>query len=220
MTRDELLQYLKTQILELPEKGVRKVCFDGIDGAGKTTLANELVPVLEAEGLRIHRASIDGFHHPREYRYQKGALSPEGYYEDSFDYDYLTEKLLGPLKSLEEPVKLSTAKFDWKSDETVEPDKVLFQSGDILLFEGVFLQRPELVSYWDLKVFVDIPFELSLERGLNRDSHLLGGEEATRTKYQERYIPGQKIYFEKVNPKASADVVIDNSEPAKPGIME
>lgn len=195
------------------------VCFDGIDGAGKTTLANELVPVLESEGLRIHRASIDGFHHPRDYRYQKGALSPEGYYEDSFDYEYLTEKLLLPLKELKEPTKLSTAKFDWKSDESVEPDQVLFQPGDILLFEGVFLQRSELVDFWDLKVFVDIPFELSLGRGLVRDSHLLGGAEATRKKYEERYIPGQKIYFQKVNPKSSADIVIENSVPAEPKLL-
>lgn len=220
MTRAELLQFLKSQILELPEQGVRKVCFDGIDGAGKTTLANELLPVLEIEGLRIHRASIDGFHHPREYRYQKGALSPEGYYQDSFDYDFLTKKFLEPLISLKEPRELVTARFDWKSDESVEPNRVLFRPGDILLFEGVFLQRPELVSYWDLKVFVDIPFELSLERGLKRDSHLLGGEQATRTKYQERYIPGQKIYFGKVNPRASADVVIDNSCPSAPKLVE
>jgi uridine kinase len=56
---------------------------DGPDAAGKTTPADHLADALEVPTLRV---SIDGFHQPRELRYQRGELSAEGYYHDSFDY--------------------------------------------------------------------------------------------------------------------------------------
>lgn len=40
---------------------------------------------------------MDGFHHPREIRYRRGSLSPEGYYRDAFDYDAVHAQLLEPL---------------------------------------------------------------------------------------------------------------------------
>jgi hypothetical protein len=41
--------------------GVR-VAIDGVDGVGKTTLADELVAPLQLLGRDVIRASIDGFH--------------------------------------------------------------------------------------------------------------------------------------------------------------
>ena len=74
-----------------------RVAIDGIDAAGKTTLADELVAPIEARGRPVIRASIDGFHRPRPARYERGANSPEGYYHDSFDYAALRAALLEPL---------------------------------------------------------------------------------------------------------------------------
>src|ERR671937_1286035 len=55
-----------------------RVAIDGVDAAGKTTLADELAPVLRRRGREVVRASIDGFHRPRAERYRRGELSPEG----------------------------------------------------------------------------------------------------------------------------------------------
>src|SRR5437763_3560056 len=63
-----------------------RVAIDGPDAAGKTTLADELAAGLRGRGREAIRASIDGFHRPRAARYRRGPDSPEGYYEDSFDY--------------------------------------------------------------------------------------------------------------------------------------
>jgi uridine kinase len=60
------------------------VAIDGRDGAGKTTLADELVAPLQSTGREVIRASIDGFHNPRILRYARGHKSPEGYFRDSF----------------------------------------------------------------------------------------------------------------------------------------
>jgi uridine kinase len=195
------------------------VGFDGIDGAGKTTLAEELVPVLEGMGAKVVRDSIDGFHNPREVRIAKGELDPVGYFEDSFDYVALKQQLLDPIKDYEKPFAVPSAKFDWKSDSKVKGATLSIDADTILLFEGVFLFREELIEYWDFKIFVEIDFELSLRRGIERDSALLGGREATENKYKRRYIPGQKLYFEHANPKAKANLVVINNNPDEPSLI-
>jgi len=63
-----------------------RVAIDGVDGSGKTTLADELVEPLRRAGRDVIRASVDGFHNPRVVRYTRGPDSPEGYFLDSFDY--------------------------------------------------------------------------------------------------------------------------------------
>ncbi len=220
MDRDNLLRTLSKALASRVSNDVLLVGVDGIDGAGKTTLADELVPFLKELGVDVKRASIDGFHNPREYRVRQGNLSPEGYYQDSFDYDFLTNNFFGPIKSDKLPLELPKAKFDWKSDSEVGEEFVHIEPGTVILFEGVFLFRPQLRDYWDFKIFVDIPFELSLERGLKRDSHLLGGGKQTREKYLKRYIPGQKLYFSDCDPISFADLVIDNSSPQSPELLK
>src|SRR5438270_14025869 len=92
-----MLDQLAQQIVSLHPPHPLRVAIDGIDAAGKTTLADELVSPIEAQGRPVIRASLDGFHRPRAERYQQGADSPQGYYEDSFDYAALRDALLLPL---------------------------------------------------------------------------------------------------------------------------
>jgi hypothetical protein len=73
-----------------------RVAVDGPDAAGKTTLADELASVLRGRGRTVIRASIDGFHRPRAERYKRGPDSPDGYFQDSFDYEALRQELLDP----------------------------------------------------------------------------------------------------------------------------
>src|SRR5262245_44831250 len=73
-----------------------RVAIDGVDAAGKTTLAGELDPLLVERGRPVIRASVDGFHRPRSERHRLGPTSPEGYYRDAFDYDALRRELLDP----------------------------------------------------------------------------------------------------------------------------
>ncbi len=52
---------------------------------------------LLIDGRPVIRASLDGFHNPSVVRYERGRLSPEGYYLDSFNYRALLDNLLLPL---------------------------------------------------------------------------------------------------------------------------
>jgi uridine kinase len=55
------------------------------------TLAARLTDALPVKTLH---ACVDGFNRPRAQRYQRGELSPEGYYLDSFDYQTLRHECL------------------------------------------------------------------------------------------------------------------------------
>jgi uridine kinase len=85
MTREDLVAEAAHRICQVRRSHPVRVAIDGVDAAGKTTLANELVGPLERLGRPVIRASIDGFHNPATVRYRRGDTSPEGYVRDSFN---------------------------------------------------------------------------------------------------------------------------------------
>ena len=96
MERGELLELLAGFLLELELPHPLRVAIDGPDGAGKTSLGDELAAVL-AGGRPVIRAGIDDFHNPRSDRLRRGPDSPEGYFLYSFNYEALRTLLLEPL---------------------------------------------------------------------------------------------------------------------------
>ena len=89
-----------------------------------------------------------------------------------------------------------------------------------MLIEGVFLFKQEIMPYLDYKIYLDVSFETILERVKLRDKLVLGSEEEIIKKYQEKYIPGQKLYFKECNPKIHSDIVINNNYYSNPKIIE
>lgn len=218
MTRQECLDQLADFIASIKQLHPARVAIDGIDTAGKTTLADELVAPLEAYGRPVIRASIDGFHRPLRERYQKGPDSPEGYYEDSFDYTSLQEALLFPLGPNGNR-NYCRAVFDMHTNSPILTNIEEAPTNAILLFDGVFLLRPELCNIWDFRIFVHIDFEVALRRAMLRDQSLFGSPEATRARYLQRYFPGQRIYLQTVRPQELADAVITNNVPTHPRLV-
>ncbi|WKZ35466.1 MAG: hypothetical protein QY332_17785 [Anaerolineales bacterium] len=218
MTCQQTIHELTQTIISSKRTVPLRVGIDGIDAAGKTSLANELADELKNLGHPVLRASIDGFHNPKEIRRQRGSLSPEGYYYDSFNYNLLTTHLLQPLEPQgNRRIRLSA--FDFKTEQETAAEEQTATNDHILIFEGVFLFRPELIRYWDVKFFVEIGFETSLNRALERDQYLFGSKGEIEKRYNERYIPGQKIYLEAEHPQEKADIVIDNNDFMNPAII-
>ncbi len=215
MTLFELLKKLAGLIVGVRRPHPVRVAIDGIDAAGKTTLANELARAIEARGRPVIRATIDGFHRPRSERYRRGRYSPEGYYHDSFDYQSVRDELLeqlGPGGSL----RFRTATFDYRADTFVYEALQTASSDAVLLFDGVFLLRPELNDCWDFRVFMDVEFDVSLGRTLQRYGEQHDSLEGVREAYERRYIPGQRLYLDEVKPRGLADVVVDNNDLDRP----
>lgn len=130
----------------------------------------------------------------------------------------MIENLLQPAKSAAVEVTLPSKKFDFRTNSSVEGQTVTITPSTVLLFEGVFLFRSLLEKFWGFKIFLDIDEATSLSRGIERDSELLGGVEQTRSKYEHRYIPGQRLYKTEINPRAKADIVVNNNNPDFPEI--
>lgn len=220
MKRKELLKHLATAILTKQKDSPLLVGIDGIDASGKTTLAEELATELKKSHRSVIRASIDRFHNPKSVRYAKGEHSPEGYYFDSFNYKAITEVLLDPLSSGK--LYYKTGVFDYRTDTEVILPVQTATKNSILIIEGIFLFRPELINYWDIKIFININFKISIERAVKRvtEKEYIGSEEEIIKKYKTRYIPAQQLYFEQAQPKEKTDIVVDNNDFENPMIVK
>ncbi|MBN1879171.1 uridine kinase [bacterium] len=192
-----------------------RVAVDGPDCAGKTTITGLLDESLRSAGRHIIQSSIDGFHHPASHRHRQGRRSPQGYYEDSFDLDAVINSLLIPLGPGGDR-SYRTAHFDCQSDAPVDSPLKEAPSNAILLFDGVFLHRPQLLPHWDFTIFVKVSSETTLKRALRRDVELFGSVEVLEAIYRERYLPAQEKYAHEIRPAELANAVVINDDPADP----
>lgn len=195
-----------------PDRRLR-VAIDGVDGSGKTTLADALAAALQ--GRRpVVRASVDSFHRPRADRYRRGADSAEGCYLDTFDHQALRGRLLEPFARDGSYVP---AVFDHSQDAVVDQPVVQADPAAALIVDGVFLQRPELVDCWDLAIHLRLPDEEVLRRVVVRDDGL---PDDVEQRYRVRYLPAQRLYERESRPADRADVVLDNTDPAAPVVWK
>lgn len=213
--RAALLSRLASEIAAVRRDHPTRVGIDGVDCAGKTTLADELAERLRELGRDVVRASIDGFHNPARVRHRRGADSPEGYFRDSFDHASLIRELLAPLGPGGSR-RYRAAVFDFRTDSARSEPLARADDDAVLVFDGVFLHRPELRDHWDYSIFLRASFEVTLERAALRDRELLGGASQVRERYLRRYVPGQQLYLSEVRPEGRASAVVDNDDPARP----
>jgi uridine kinase len=212
-----LLSRLAAAIVALHPTRIIRVAIDGVDGAGKTTLADALAPVVAAQGRPTIRASVDDFHHPRELRYAQGRYSPDGHYLDSYDYDSFRTLLLDPL-SPGGSGQYAARHFDLDNDRPFDPVTQQAEPASALIVDGIFLHRPELRSYWDLSVFLKVDFEVSLPRGAQRGPTFDATDAASPS--NQRYVGGQQRYLRECEPEQRADIVIDYNDLREPKALK
>ncbi|GAA1860804.1 uridylate kinase [Asanoa iriomotensis] len=213
-TRDELVGRLASAVGSVVVGHPTRVAIDGAPAAGKTTLADELAAVLRARGREVIRATIDDFLFPRARRYPRGEYSAEGCYFDTHDYEALNRVLLGPLGPGGD-LCFQAAVYDRASDAVSSPPVTTAAADAVLIFDGVFLMRPELIDRWELRVFVSTTLERTLDRALIRE-HGVSSQSAIERRWRERYIPSQEFYFARVRPTDHVDVIVHNDEPRRP----
>ena len=212
--RKQLLSELAQRLVATsPDRTVR-VAIDGVDGAGKTTFADELGSLIAAEGRSVIRASVDGFHNPRAVRYRRGRHSSEGFFEDSYNYAALKRYLLDPL-SPGGSRRYRRAFFDHVSDDIVPANDLDALPSSILLIDGIFLHRPELLPYWDASIFLRTDFAVSVARCASRD----GSSPDPAAPSNRRYVEGQRLYLRSCQPEARATVVIDYNDLSAPSVV-
>ncbi|MCW1930253.1 MAG: hypothetical protein KIH62_002955 [Candidatus Kerfeldbacteria bacterium] len=219
MSDTSVVQQIADRILTTSLPYPLRVGINGVDGSGKTVFAKQLVEALQARTERqIITASIDNFHNPKAVRYQKGRDSAEGFYEDSFQYGALKRILLDPL-GVNGNRRYATATFDLQNDRAVEQKETAATDNAILILEGIFIFRPELVGSFDLKIYIDVPFKETLHRMLARDTQSTDEHAEATKRFHTRYKAGQELYINTVHPKEISDIVIDNTDFNNPKII-
>jgi len=205
-------------------EGRRLVGIDGRSGAGKSTFGDELAGRLGDRGVRVVRSTTDSFHRPRGKRLRRGSTSGEGFYLDSYQLDVIVGELLEPFARGRRRVRV--AAFDEPSDAPVD-EFVVVDPDAVLVFDGLFLHRPELRSYWTTTVFLeanqrcdqawldyllgDLPADVE-QRAAELDARL------GRARWP-RYRQGWATYTEAVRPADRATLVIDNNDLNRPRLL-
>jgi uridine kinase len=195
---------------------ILRVGVDGVDGVGKTVFADTLARAVEVQGRAVIRASVDGFHNPRKDRYRRGRASPEGFYLDSYDYAGLKRFLLDPLGAHGSRTYCS-AIFDYLTDAPLAMRMLVAEPASVLVLDGIFLHRPELRDVWDLSIFLDAPFDVTIPRGAGRGAGW--GSSDVHAPSNQRYIEGQRLYLRESEPQKLANFVIDYSDLAEPVVV-
>ncbi|MBE1463782.1 uridine kinase [Kibdelosporangium phytohabitans] len=208
-----VLAEIAASVATLHPDRVIRVGVDGVDGAGKTTFADELADAITPTGRPTIRAGVDGFHHPRHVRHRRGRDSPDGFFHDSYDYAQLRTMLLDPLSPAGDR-RYCTHAFDHETDQPVEPTWAHAPHDAILIIDGIFLHRPGLHSCWDYSIFLHVDFAVSLARAAERGD--LDPDPAAPS--NQRYVQGQLLYLNQCQPHNVASVVIDNNHLGTPRI--
>ena len=157
---------------------VRPFTFVGIGGrggSGKTTLA-----------ARIAGAQVVG--------------TDEFWDGEGFELSRLRAEVFEPLLSGR---AARYAGWDWDArrpggERTVEPQ-------GLVVVEGVCALHRMFRDAYDVRVWVEAPYETRLARGLARDG------EAARATWVERWMPMEDRYVERDDPVACADLVVDGA---------
>lgn len=189
---------------------------DGVDGAGKSRLAAELVALApHVAGREVRSVSIDGFHHPRARRHARGS-GPETFYQDSYDYEAFRTSVLRPFRAGKDYVP---AVHDVATDQAVAPPPVTASDDALLLVDGIFLRRPELATEWDATLLVLVPLSVSVPRGNARFESRPEGADDPAHESNARYVGGQQLYLQqaRLHPPTW---ILDNTDLQRPALLQ
>ena len=214
--RDALVQAIAERVLSLG-KGRLLVGIDGFTASGKTSFGHELAAHISRSGRQVLRVSLDDFKKPWRDRHLYDRESGDGYYRNAFDYTAAQRLLLKPCQP-NGSGQVALCGIDPLTQIDHSSTVTQAATDAVLIVDGVFAFRPEINEYWDLRIWLNVTPEISIQRGRARDEDSLGSE--AEVVHRDRYGVAESIYLQEVDPMRLADVVVDNSDFAHPRIME
>jgi uridine kinase len=167
------------------------VGIDGPGGSGKSTLAGALAPLLSATVVEG-----DDFYHPSAQR-DADTVDADGI-GGGFDWERLRDQVLTPVRA---GSATRYQRYDWDEDRLDEWRSL--DRPEVVIVEGVYVTRDELLPYYSATLWVEAPYETRLNRGLERD--------ASRRLWVEQWMPAEDRYRQRMQPQSRADLVVDGS---------
>lgn len=153
----------------------------GASGSGKTTVANALLQGFYSLGFSGTLFSQDNFYNPVGH--------PLSNYDvpSALELDLLAEKL----HELKQGQTIEIPTYDFVVHRRQE-ETLTIKPLDVILVEGLFLlSQPNLVSAFDIKIYLDVPAHICFQRRFDRDQIERGREpEDIRRQYNEQVRPG------------------------------
>ncbi len=221
MSDPKLTTYILAQIDLIKQDNPIMVAINGIDGVGKTHLAQKLSSNLVKKKKNTIHLSIDNFANFRNKNNGNPHVNKETaaqwHYEDAFDFLTFKNSVIDPIKNIRNgKAYIKTKVFSWHADESVSSPPSLVTNDTIIIVDGVFLFHPSLVNSWDFKIFLSADFEHVLLRALDRDSSTLEDRRQKEREYRNCYYAAQKMYFETVRPEEISDIVINYNDYQRP----
>ncbi|MDJ0745693.1 MAG: uridine kinase [Xenococcaceae cyanobacterium MO_167.B27] len=184
------------------------VAISGIDGLGKGYVAKKLSEELRGRGISVFVENLDGWLNLPEVRLS-GDNPAENFYYNGFRFDELRNKLLQPYR--ENHRVRCNVRYIEESWQDFEIKELAIDLVDVFILEGIFIFQMDLVSFFDLKIWIDCTFETALERAITRNQEGLPPQE-TINAYQTIYFLAQQLHFIRDEPKKTADIRFLNDE--------
>lgn len=139
----------------------------GGSGSGKTSIAQELLRRMKAEGVDALLLDMDAYYAPLETvkeRFRGGTINWD--HPFAFDLELMATHLAALRKG--EPIRKPI--YDFKTSDRVGWEEPL-HPGQVVLLEGLLLfALPELRDQMEVKVFVDTDADIRILRRIQRDT--------------------------------------------------
>lgn len=196
---ESLIQNLFNQIPQLDQRQRFILGIDGLSRSGKTTFSKEMMETLQKKKMSFCLFHMDDFIVDKEKRYNTGNEEWTEYYQLQWDVGWLTEHFFTKLKKSKELTlpfyESSVGKQNWQD--------IRLPNVNLIVIEGIFLQRKEWKDYFDYMIYLDSSREIRF----SRESSIT---KKNIDKFKNRYWKAEEYYIKTVNPKALADLVINN----------
>ena len=178
----------------------------GGTGSGKTTVVNNILQQLNAEGVNV--LSQDNYYHDNHHLSlaEREALNYD--HPKSIDFELLVKhvKALKKGECIEQPLYSFVTHSRTGDFVKVEPKNVLIVEGILVL------TNPELLKEFDLKVFVHADSDERLIRRIRRDTQERGRDlHEVLHRYQTTLKPMHQEFIEPS--KNDADLIVPNMKP-------
>lgn len=174
------------------------IAIAGASGSGKTTVANALLQGIQSLGFSADLFSQDNFYNPVGH--------PLSNYDEpkALELDLLADKL----HVLKQGLATDIPTYDFVTHRRQKETR-LIEPLDVILVEGLFLlSQPNLVSAFDVKIYLDVPQEVCFKRRLDRDQKERGREpKDILRQYNDQVRPGFEQHIAPYMDQA--DLIID-----------
>ena len=161
---------------------------NGIDCAGKTTLAKNLSGQLEQSGIKNKIFYIDDFNDPKVEKETYRAFASGNWNENDFDRYY--ESIIDFQKASEAVAKAAV-------------------KNEIVIVEGIFIFRSKFKITFNYRIYLEVDASIALARFEQR--RRLKGDDRPVEIFEDIWVRAHNKYVSEVNPQKISDLIIQGT---------